>query len=518
MFQKAKNITILFTSDVHGYLLPIDYATNHKTKQGLGVLASAINKRDVASSILIDLGDTIQGSPLMYFHHLHRTVYANPVAVFMNQLDYDYFVPGNHDFNYGKTYLKDFLKQLKAKPLCANIADQQGLLVKHGYDIIEKQGWRILVIGLTTKYIPNWENPRNIKGLIFNDPVIEAKKIVDRFKNQVDLIVVAYHGGLENDLETHETFVEDTGENQGFKLFASIPEIDILLTGHQHRVICEQLSETAVLMPGSNGSHLGVINVTCDASGHKQIKPSLITAEKLVADASLMAQIDDIETANQAFLDEVIGHVPDNNLIIDDPQKARIEKHPIVDFINDVQLEASHAMISATSLANTVTGFKDQITVRNVLSTYVFANTLTVVKIDGLHLKSYLEKCATYFVLEDGLVMVNPRFSYPKLEHYNYDMLDGIDYCFDLTKDFGSRVVSMKYQGKEILSNQVFTLVLNNYRATGGGDFEMLKNLPVIREIPFNVAELMIDYIRKHKTLRIKPKKNIKLITGNKNC
>jgi 2',3'-cyclic-nucleotide 2'-phosphodiesterase/3'-nucleotidase len=54
-------------------------------------------------------------------------------------------------------------------------------------------------------------------------------------------------------------------------------------------------------------------------------------------------------------------------------------------------------------------------------------------------------------------------------------------------------------------------LVLNNYRAAGGGDFDMLKNLPVLKEIPLEVAELMIEYIRTHKYLKIEAKNNIEL-------
>ena len=514
--KNTKKLNILFTSDTHGWLLPINYADNSKSKNGLAVLANAIKDYSEENSILIDLGDTIQGSTLMYFHHLNREKFPNPAAQILNKLNYDYFIPGNHDFNYGMDYLNDFVNKIKAKTLCANISDKNGLLFKQGYEIINKNGIKVLIVGVTTKYIPNWEKPSFIKGIVFNDPYEETKKIVEKFRSKVDLVVVNYHGGYEKDLHTKEEFVKDTGENQGFKIFENIKGIDVLLTGHQHRKINEKFGNRITMQPSCNGAFLGVVEVEyLSESGFElsSINSKLIPASDFEADQECTKEIEDIEKANQKFLDEVIGVVPKNNLTIKDPVQARINKHPIVDFINCIQLKASNAMLSAASLANIVTGFRKEITVRNVLSTYVFSNTLVVVEMTSAILKEYLEKCAEYFVLEDGLIKVNPRFSYPKLEHYNYDMIDGIEYVIDVKKEFGNRLVSIKYKNKEIEPKDKFTIVLNNYRASGGGDFLMLKELPIVREIPFNVAELILDYIRENRIIDVVGIKNIKLLT-----
>jgi 2',3'-cyclic-nucleotide 2'-phosphodiesterase/3'-nucleotidase len=514
--DNIKKLNILFTSDTHGWLLPINYANNSKSKNGLTILASAIKEYSKENSILIDLGDTIQGSPLMYFHQLNRSKYLNPAAQVLNKLNYDFFIPGNHDFNYGMNYLNNFVKELNATTLCANISNKYGLLFKQGYKIINKNNVKILLIGITTKYIPNWENPNLIEGLKFEDPYEEAKKIVKKYRKDVDLVVVGYHGGLERDIITGEEFVKDTGENQGFKIFDKIKGIDILLTGHQHRVISENIDNRIIMQPGCNGANLGVVEIEyTDESEFKldSINPKLISASNYRLDLESADEIKEIEAANQKFLDEVIGVVPKNNLLISDPIKARIEKHPIVDFINCIQFKASNAMLSATSLANIVTGFKKEITVRNVLSTYVYTNTLVVVEITSKILKEYLEKCAEYFILKDNVIVANPRFSYPKVEHYNYDMIDGIEYVIDISKLFGKRLVSIKYKNQEIKPTDKFTLVLNNFRATGGGDFNMLKQLPIIREIPLNVAELIIDYIRENRVLDVVGIKNITLKT-----
>lgn len=504
-------LNVLSTSDTHGYLLPINYADNSNSNHGLSLLLSEIKKYSKEDTILIDVGDSIQGSPLMYFHHLNQLTYPNPVSEIFNYADYDYYVPGNHDFNYGKEYLNDFTKQLHAKTLCQNIYEGGNLVFQQGYDIkVLPSGISVLIIGVTTKYIPNWENPKNIENYIFKDPVIEARKIIEQHKKEVDLVILAYHGGFEKNLDNGKEFVKDTGENQGYKMYEELQDVDILLTGHQHRLITKTSHNRLAVQPGCFGSHLAVIEVDFDEEKNIiSIESSMVEAKGLKEDMHCRAIIQDVEAANQRFLDEVIGIVPGDNLKIKDSFLARRNKHPIVDFINQMQLESSGAMLSATSLANKVTGFNKEITMRDVLSTYIYSNTLVVVEIDGKSLHSYLEKCAEYFVVVDGVVAFNPRFSYPKLEHYNYDMLAGIDYTIDLRKPFGKRITSIQYQNKQINDQDIFTLVLNNYRAAGGGDFDMLKNLPVLREIPLEVAELMIDYIRNHKYLKIDTNDNI---------
>ena len=508
------SIKILFTSDIHGCLLPINYADNSISDRGLSMLATEIKQYHKGNSILLDLGDSIQGSPLMYFHKVNSRKYKNPVSTLFNYLKYDYFIPGNHDFNYGKKYLKDFIKNINAETLCQNIYLHDKLLFKNGFDIKTMvNGFKILIIGTTTKYIPNWENPNHIKDYEFKDPYEEAKKIIDKFKNQVNLIILAYHGGLERDLLTGELYVEDTGENQGYKLFNKLQEVDILLTGHQHRRIALKIGERVVLQPGYNGSNLGVVEVAFNKENKVlNIEPKLLSSKDFDEDEKCRKLIRKIEKNNQVFLDEIIGIVPDNNLEIKDPFLARKNKHPIVDFINYVQLKATGAMLSATSLGNKVTGFKKQISIRNVLSTYVYANTLVVIEIDGLTLRKYLEKCAEYFVIINDKITYNPTFAYPKFEHYNYDMIDGVEYTINVSKEFGNRIDSLKYQDNDVLDSDRFTLALNNYRASGGGDFYMLKQCKIVREIPLDVAELLIDYIRTHKHLRIHTKNNIKII------
>jgi 2',3'-cyclic-nucleotide 2'-phosphodiesterase/3'-nucleotidase len=432
-------------------------------------------------------------------------------------------VPGNHDFNYGIDYLKDFSDRLHATTICANITDTSGDLVfGRGYKTFMFEGMlKVGVIGLTTQYIPNWESPDNIKNLIFIDAFDACKEYVKvlKEKEKVDCVVVVYHGGFEKELHEDIMYVEDTGENLGSKILNEIEGIDVLITAHQHRLIADSIKNTIIIQSGAKGESVGFVDLEFEYNNSWEIrskKSILIETKNFQPDLDLTMLVKPIEDACQTFLDEVIGYVEGDNLKVLDPFMARLDKHPIVGFINEVQLKASKAMISATSLPNTVTGFSQNITVRNVLSTYIFPNTLTVVEINGIALKKILEKNAEYFICEEGKIKANSKFSYPKMQHYNYDMFDGIEYTIDIDKPFGKRIVELKYQGKKVADDDIFSLALNSYRASGGGDFYEIKSLKKLREVPFDISELIFDYIIKRRNIRVSNHKNIKLIS--KNC
>ena len=115
-------LTIYFTSDTHGYLYPNNFAD--RQPRPMGLLSMHFPKDE--NTLVIDGGDTIQGSPMTYFCRLNDR--ELPVAQAMNDRGYDYVTLGNHDFNNGYDYLKRYLDALDAKCLCANVEDLRGEL------------------------------------------------------------------------------------------------------------------------------------------------------------------------------------------------------------------------------------------------------------------------------------------------------------------------------------------------------------------------------------------------------
>ena len=123
----------------------------------------------------------------------------------------------------------------------------------------------------------------------------------------------------------------------------------------------------------------------------------------------------------------------------------------IANFFNQVQLDASGADLSITCLANVVKGFNRQVTIRDVVATYVFPNTLKTIRVDRRVLKAALERSAEYFDLDEaGQLQVGKSFLMPIVQHYNYDYLSGLEVTIDVRRPVGDRVVSMLYQGQEL--------------------------------------------------------------------
>ena len=178
-----RTLRIFFTSDTHGYLYPTNYADSADRPMGVMKLANAFS-RD-GDTLIIDGGDTIQGSPLTNLYHrlpegeraacLSGTQYgAHPIAAMMNLAGYQFVTLGNHDFNNGLDALGDYLASLDALCLCCNIRDREGRLPIAPYAIHQlDNGLRVGLVGACTHYVSRWENPKTTAQLIIEEPTAE---------------------------------------------------------------------------------------------------------------------------------------------------------------------------------------------------------------------------------------------------------------------------------------------------------------------------------------------------------
>lgn len=503
-------LTILATSDIHGHIYPTTYRGQNNQPLGLAKLATLIEEeRNHAEEILlIDNGDVIQGSPLMYHYH-HSKLETNPIIEAMNLIGFDASVIGNHEFNFGKSARDAAVKVSHFPWLCANVLDQTLNQPLYGKPYLIKQlasGLRVAILGVTTHYIPNWEKPYHIKDITFNDAYQTTKQWVKKMceTETIDLVVVSYHGGFERDLATGEQTEKQTGENQGYRMLTEIDGIDVLLTGHQHRKIAQTNAETAIIQPGVNGEALGKVTVRFTKTKTKWMIANT-TAALIPVTHSTLASPDVLTVAQTAhqqtehWLEKPIGHI-DTDLSVSDPFKLRLATHPFISFINHVQMDAAGVDLSLTSLFHDqAPGFNGAVTMREIVSNYIYPNTLVVLELTGKDIKQALETSASYFSLDsEKNLSVNPAFLYPKPAPYNYDMWSGIDYQLMISKPEGARVTKLLYQGKPINEADSFHVVMNNYRASGGGNFDMFKDKPVIREIQTDMTELLVGYFTAH--------------------
>ncbi len=524
---KTVTVTLLETSDVHGNIVPIQYADNQLSEVGLAKVASIIHKeRAVASGsvIWIDNGDLIQGTPLAYHHARLDPEPPNPFILVMNELAVDAAVIGNHEFNYGRKLLDKAVRESQFPWMAANIVNKQSGEPAFGRPYIMKvleEGVRVAILGLCTPYIPNWEAPGHIEGLSFLDAVETAKLWVPILKvdEKADLVVIAYHGGFERDLDTGEPTELLTGENQGYQLCMEVPGVDVLLSGHQHRLIegsC--VNGVLIVQPGHRGEHVAKVRVTMERHGERWIvaakESELLSVHGAGADEAVISMTATYEEKTQKWLDQPMGRV-EGDMVVTDAMKIRLGDSPLIEFINKVQMEAAQTDISNTALfADNSPGIPENVTMRDIVSNYIYPNTLKVIRISGQDILDALEQTATYFQTSTGGedVKINDRFMLPKPQPYNYDMWEGITYTLDITRPEGDRVVQLMYKDEPVGMDKEYDVVMNNYRAGGGGNYMMFQGKPVIKDIPIDVSELMADYILQRGTIQATLNQNWKVI------
>ncbi|MFC9706726.1 bifunctional metallophosphatase/5'-nucleotidase [Paenibacillus sp. NPDC056933] len=383
-------------------------------------------------------------------------------------------------------------------------------------------GVKIALLGATTHYIPNWEHPKNIEGLQFLDAMDTIRAWVNHIREheQPDVLVVSYHGGFESDLETGEPAERLTGENQAYAICRDIEGIDVLLTGHQHRQLTAEIHGVTVIQPGFSGNGAGQVSVQLERLSDGKWKIAGKQARLLLLDkhtdgqpdAAVMKLTDELEAKAQAWLDQPIGEVA-GDLSIADPAALRLAAHPFIAFVHQVQMEATGAQLSNTALlSEEARGFGSLITVRDVLSNFIYPNTLTVLELRGQDIRDALEQTARYFEVASGEVVVNPAYMQPKPQHYNYDMWAGIEYELDVSKPVGSRVVKLEREGIPVAMDATYSVVMNSYRAAGGGDYAMYPGKKVLHEGATDMAALVEDYIRRHQPLTVEQANNWKVI------
>lgn len=509
-----EELTIIYTSDIHGHAMPINYGNNEPEAAGLTKYATVVKdaKATKKNLLLIDNGDLIQGTPLMTNHVKNFANKENPMIGIMNQLELDAGVLGNHEFNFGKEILKQAVDQANYPVLAANILNKKTREPQYGPPYIIKtfaDNVKVAIIGVTTHYIPNWESPDHIKGLKFADAFQTLTKWVSyiKEKEQADLIIASYHGGFEADLTTGEATESLTGENQGYQICQDIDGIDVLLTGHQHRELTDVVNDVLVIQPGNNGTYFGEVTLQLEKGNddkwsvsHK--KAELKSFKNIVSDNDILSYLAPLEQATQEWLDQPVGFI-NGDMTISDPLQARMEKHPFIQFIQDVQMEESGVDISVTSLLNnSSTGFESTVTMRDIVSNYMYPNTLVILELTGAEIKAALEQTAQYFILDgEDKITVNPSYIAPKPQHYNYDMWEGIEYKLNISKPVGERVQDLTYHGEVLNMEKSYEAVFNNYRASGGGDYDMFRGKKVIKDIQKDAVELIQSYFERYRTI-----------------
>lgn len=524
-FAKEIDIQILATSDLHGKFYPYDYAINEESKSGsLTQIATAVKKYRTDNTIIVDVGDTIQDnySEMFFKDKIH------PMMLAMNEIGYDIWAIGNHEFNYGVENLKNIMKQSTSKVLIGNLYNPDGTSFADSYIIIEKDGVKIGVIGMCTPNITKWDSV-NLKDYIVTDPVEETKKIVKDLRDKVDVLIATVHMGEENEYD-----VPNSGAND---LANACPELDLIIAAHEHKLVEETYVNNVLIVENkSSGATMSKVNIVVekDKSGCKIVdrKAESIKISEYESDKELSKKLASYNERAKKEANIIIGELVGGNLVpeneIAEIPQAQIEPTSLIDLINEVQMYYTDAQVSSAALFNIDANLEPgKIKKSDTSLIYKYGNTLYKVQMTGKQLKKYMEWSANYYNTynpKDLTISFNEN-----VRGFNYDMFSGVDYQIDISEKPGNRIKNLKWTktGKEVRDDEVFVIAVNNYRVNThllsyGEIYEEGEELPKVLEIDVNgkiggVRELIGDYIKNVKGGKITPNnpKNWEIIGNN---
>lgn len=487
------HLRIMETTDIHVNLLPYDYyADKANDTLGLSRTASLIEavRKEAVNSMLIDNGDLLQGSPMGDYVAYERGMKegdVHPVMKGMNLLDYACSTLGNHEFNYGLSFLDKVLAGANFPFVCANLIrgtekaanPRDDKLYLKPYLILEKRlkdgagaehPIRIGVIGFVPPQILVWD-AKNLAGNVLTRDIVEAARAwVPQMKEEgADIVIALSHSGI--DIKQ-----ADMMENASYFL-AGVEGIDAVFTGHQHLVFpgkkdFQQLAGVdaekgtlqgkPAVMAGFWGSHMGLIDLLLERDGGKWRVISATSEARPIFErvdnknkavvGDVKSVVDGLKEDHEATLAYVRRPVGKTSaplysyfaLVADDPSVqivSQAQSWYLKDILKNTQWKDLPLLSAAAPFKAGGRGGADyytdvpagDIAIKNVADLYLYPNTVRAVEITGAQVKEWLEMSSGIFrQIEPGKAdqpLINTDFP-----SYNFDVIDGVTYRIDLSQ------------------------------------------------------------------------------------
>ncbi|MEV7524533.1 5'-nucleotidase C-terminal domain-containing protein [Streptomyces sp. NPDC091371] len=525
---RTYSFTVMGTTDLHGNVFNWDYFTDKEFDDkahndvGLAKISTLVEQvraeKGRRNTLLIDAGDTIQGTQLSYYYAKVDPITArrgpvHPMAQAMNAIGYDAAALGNHEFNYGIPVLRKFEEQCDFPLLGANALDAKTLRpafapysmhclrTPHGRDV------KVAVLGLTNPGIALWDKA-NVQGkMTFPGLEEQAAKYVPRLRSMgADVVIVSAHSGSSGTSSYGDQLPYI--ENAAALVAEQVPGIDAILVGHAHTEIPEYRvknkasgKDVVLSEPLKWGQRLTLFDFELSWSRGRwsveKVAAKVLNSNTVAEDPKITGLLEDEHRKVVAYVNQVIGTSTQAMSSAEGP----VKDVAIIDLINHVQAETVKGALAGTEWAalpvlsqascfsRTAAIPAGQVTIRDAAGLYPFENTLEARLLTGAQLKDYLEYSAKYFVRTAPGEAVDPA----KLTNaegtpdYNYDAVYGLSYEIDIAQPAGSRISGLSFQGKALDPAARFVLAVNNYRASGGGNFP---HVPGARQLWANSDEI----------------------------
>ncbi len=548
-------LRLLETSDLHMFVLAWDYyRARPDPTVGFAKVASLIAtaKQEAKNTLLFDNGDFLQGNPLADLIVKQPDFSKpHPIIEIMGSLGYDAAGLGNHEFNFGLPFLEKSLANSAMPFVCANVVRSNGDQFIAPHTILTKRveardgsvhSLRVGVIGFVPPQILMWDRSKLEGRLASHDIVETARRLVPEIRARCDVLVALCHSGI-NAGEWKPNL-----ENAAFHL-AGVPGIDVIMTGHSHRVfpgpdytglagvdaINGRLQGVPAVMPGFWGSHLGVVDLVLkNETGKWMVESAKVetrpiyrrekgTVEELAPSAPVVASA--IETRHRATLTWV--EQPCGSLA------APVHSYfvwagydPATAIVNAAQLEYARRLLTDTPFRDhpllsaaapfragyTPDAFIDlpagEIAFRQIADLYVYSsNSVTAVAVRGEQIIEWLEFAARAFNTIDPKGGEPQALIDKRIPSYNFDVIAGLSYQIDVTvpprydgpgqlRQENRRIRDVRFDGAPIDPQREFVVVTNNYRADGGGGFALLSGVPIALRAPDTNRDAVLAYFK----------------------
>ncbi len=494
-------ITVLGTTDLHANIYNWSYEDGKETEDfGMAKVYSVVEKvrEENPNTILIDNGDTIQGTILSDDLYNFNLELKHPVIDVMNFMKYDSMTLGNHEFNFGLEMVKKIQEEAEFPILAANAnykADNSYLAKP--YIIKEVAGVKVGILGLTNPNIPRWDGPK-VEELKFISPLESAEKHIKEMKEEgVDLII----------LSTHMGYTSEYGGDGADEIIAKFPEVAAVLTGHAHVTEKQKVGNTLVGAARNEGRQVVRFDFELTKKDNKWIigdsTVDIIEVKEYEASKELKEYAKEYHNKTLEFLTKVIGTASENFAPaseIPGIPEAQLRDTGLIDLINNVQLKATGADVAGAALFASGSNLRaGDLTYASIFEIYKYPNTLVGVEVTGAELKAYMEWSAAYyntFIPGDINISFNPN-----IRVYNYDMFQGVDYKIDLSKPEGERIVDLKFKDELVKDTDTLKLAINNYRYGGLKNMGIIKGEPYFESDPKSLRSYIADYIAENKTI-----------------
>ncbi len=502
--QGPVKLTILHTNDHHGR-----FWKNSDGEYGMAARKTLIDgvRAEVKAAgghiLLLDGGDINTGVPES------DTQDAEPDFKGMKFIGYDAMALGNHEFDKPLPVLAKQMQWAGFPMLSANIYKDGQRLYKP-YELFDRGGLKIAVLGLTTDDTKKMTDPANTAGLEFRKPADEAAKLVPDLRKQAHIVIAATHMGHYTNGKSGVNAAGDV------EMARQVKGIDMIVGGHSQNPVCmleqlgasrrndEYIPGTACAPDRQNGTwivqahewgkYVGRADFEYANGEFKLVKYALLPVNlkrtvkgtdgkdtkqtytpEIKEDASMLAMLAPFQDKGRAALDVVVGE-SDGAL---DGSRERVRSQPtnMGVFIASVMMQKANADLAIMNSG----GVRDsmpagKLTYKDVLKVQPFGNMLTHVTFTGAELIRYLNAAAKMTAGSGA-----------------FAQFAGVRLVIE-----GGAVTSATIKGAAIDPAKSYRMALNNFQANGGDGYPKLTDHPGYVNTGFVDAGVMREYLSKN--------------------